>query len=57
MPLAKLLIEGLWFLCSIFFAPLLGSVPTSAVTPALLLLACSMMSLSHNIKWNEIEQG
>lgn len=50
-------VEGCWFLCSVFFAPLLGSVPASAVSPALLLLASSMMSLAHSIKWTEIEEG
>lgn len=50
-------VTGIWFLLSLFFAPLFGSVPSVATAPVLLLLGASMMNLSKNIDWDRMDQA
>jgi AGZA family xanthine/uracil permease-like MFS transporter len=45
---------SLLFLLSLFFASLLGSVPTEATAPVLILVGALMMSSSKDIKWDDM---
>jgi len=48
------LVTGLFFFLSIFFAPVLGSVPEEATAPVLVLVGAMMMGESKNIDWTDM---
>jgi AGZA family xanthine/uracil permease-like MFS transporter len=50
-------IIGLYFLLSLFLAPLFGSVPEVATSPVLVLVGVLMMSESAKIKWDNMNEA
>jgi AGZA family xanthine/uracil permease-like MFS transporter len=50
-------VTGLLFILAIFFAPLVGIVPTQAVAPALIVVGFLMMSIVLEIDFNSFENG
>ena len=44
------------FIASLFFAPLVGSIPSYATFPVLLFVACLMMRNVVNIDWNDMTE-
>jgi AGZA family xanthine/uracil permease-like MFS transporter len=47
------IVTGLLFLVALFFAPLVGAVPSGATAPALILVGSLMMSHVGEIQWSE----
>eukprot|EP00516_Mucochytrium_quahogii_P003345 CAMPEP_0203754170 /NCGR_PEP_ID=MMETSP0098-20131031/7808_1 /ASSEMBLY_ACC=CAM_ASM_000208 /TAXON_ID=96639 /ORGANISM=" , Strain NY0313808BC1" /LENGTH=476 /DNA_ID=CAMNT_0050645059 /DNA_START=466 /DNA_END=1896 /DNA_ORIENTATION=+ len=47
-------VVGLWFFISLFFAPLLGSIPQEATAPVVILIGASMMGQAAEIDWKEM---
>mmetsp|Transcript_15735 Transcript_15735/g.30401 ORF Transcript_15735/g.30401 Transcript_15735/m.30401 type:complete len:505 (+) Transcript_15735:250-1764(+) len=45
---------GCWFLLSLFFAPLLGSIPQEATAPVVILIGASMMGQASEIDWKQM---
>ncbi|GBG33718.1 Guanine/hypoxanthine permease pbuG [Hondaea fermentalgiana] len=43
-----------WFLMSLFFAPLLGSIPQEATAPVVILIGASMMGQASEIDWKQM---
>jgi len=43
-----------WFLVSLFFAPLFGSIPPEATAPVIVLIGASMMGQASEIDWKEM---
>lgn len=50
-------VVGLYFVASLFLAPLFSSVPTIATSPVLVLVGVMMMSESSKIPWNEMNHA
>ena len=48
---------GLLFLPAIFFVPLIGSVPTYAIAPALLMVGFFMMKGVKNINFDDVSEA
>jgi len=49
-------VVAFWFLCCLFAAPLLDSVPPSATAPVLFFVGSLMMSQMENVEWrNPVE--
>jgi len=48
---------SLYFLLSIFLAPVLGAVPAEATAPILIVVGCMMMSESGKIKWDRMSEA
>lgn len=51
------LTTGFWFLVSLFFAPLLKSIPPYATGPALIVVGSMMMTNIGKINWNRIQDA
>jgi AGZA family xanthine/uracil permease-like MFS transporter len=49
------IVTGLLFIVALFFAPLVGAVPSGATAPALILVGSLMMSHVGEIRWSEPE--
>jgi AGZA family xanthine/uracil permease-like MFS transporter len=49
------IVTGLLFFIALFFAPLVGAVPSGATAPALILVGSLMMSHVGEIRWSESE--
>ena len=49
------IVTGLLFFVALFFAPLVGAVPSGATAPALILVGSLMMSHVGEIRWSESE--
>lgn len=45
---------GCWFLLSLFFAPLFGSIPQEATAPVVILVGASMMGQASEIDWKQM---
>lgn len=48
------IIVALLFLCALFFSPLVQTIPTYAISAALLFIACLMMKNIVNIPWDSL---
>jgi AGZA family xanthine/uracil permease-like MFS transporter len=48
---------GLLFALALFFAPLLGEVPSVATAPVLILVGAMMIEQATNINWKEMDQA
>ncbi|CAK9111510.1 Putative permease MJ0326 [Durusdinium trenchii] len=47
-------VVSMWFLLSLFFAPLLGSIPQEATAPVVILIGASMMGQASEIDWQQM---
>mmetsp|Transcript_14561 Transcript_14561/g.26122 ORF Transcript_14561/g.26122 Transcript_14561/m.26122 type:complete len:510 (-) Transcript_14561:32-1561(-) len=45
---------GMWFLVSLFFAPLFGSIPQEATAPVVILIGASMIGQASEIDWKQM---
>ncbi|XP_030542228.1 adenine/guanine permease AZG2 [Rhodamnia argentea] len=50
-------IVGLYFLVSLFFTPLLSSVPPWAIGPSLVMVGVLMMKVVRDINWENLKEG
>ncbi|XP_015882336.2 adenine/guanine permease AZG2 [Ziziphus jujuba] len=50
-------IIGLCFFTSLFFTPLLSSVPSWAIGPSLIMVGVMMMKVVKNINWSDIKEA
>ncbi|KAL9240208.1 hypothetical protein vseg_014454 [Gypsophila vaccaria] len=50
-------IVGIYFLMSLFFAPLMTSVPPWAIGPALIVIGVLMMGVVKDIEWNNMKEA
>jgi len=48
-------VVSIWFLLSLFFAPLLGSIPQEATAPVVILIGASMMGQASEIDWKQMK--
>lgn len=48
------IVVGFWFLLSLFFAPLFGSIPQEATAPVVILIGASMMGQACEIDWKQM---
>lgn len=46
-------VVGILFLCTLFFAPLVVAIPTSATAPALILVGALMMGALAEVEWSD----
>jgi len=51
------LVTGILFIFALFFAPLVGIVPSAATAPALIIVGVLMMSSIKNIEFDDISEG
>lgn len=51
------IIIGLFFLLSLFLAPVLGSIPLTATSPVAILIGAMMMSQATEIDWNNMSDA
>eukprot|EP00475_Leptophrys_vorax_P025817 TRINITY_DN36110_c0_g1_i1.p1 TRINITY_DN36110_c0_g1~~TRINITY_DN36110_c0_g1_i1.p1 ORF type:complete len:521 (+),score=142.45 TRINITY_DN36110_c0_g1_i1:37-1563(+) len=51
------IVTAFWFLLSLFFAPLFGSVPSEATSPVVIFVGACMMELATKIDWQRIDQA
>ena len=51
------LVIGVLFLLALFFSPLIDAVPAYATAPALVYVACLMLSELSHIDWNDITEA
>jgi AGZA family xanthine/uracil permease-like MFS transporter len=49
------IVTGLLFIAALFLAPLVGTIPTAATAPALILVGSLMMTVAGEIQWNDPE--
>ncbi|KAF8005861.1 hypothetical protein BT93_K0214 [Corymbia citriodora subsp. variegata] len=50
-------VVGLYFFASLFFTPLLSSVPPWAIGPSLVLVGALMMKVVRDIDWENLKEG
>ncbi|KAF6165371.1 hypothetical protein GIB67_018815 [Kingdonia uniflora] len=51
------IIVGFYFMLSLFFAPLLASVPPWAIGPSLVMVGVMMMKVLKDIEWVNVKEG
>jgi AGZA family xanthine/uracil permease-like MFS transporter len=51
------MVTAFWFLLSLFFAPLFGTVPSAATSPVVVFVGACMMELATKIDWQRIDQA
>lgn len=51
------IVTSLWFIVSLFFAPLFGAVPAAATSPVVIFVGACMIELATKIDWQRMDQA